>query len=147
MLGAGREDPAAGQQEMKHMEDLVIIGNGMAGVASLENILSHKKKFDITIFGDETHANYNRILLSSVLAGERSADEITINGLDWNKKNGIGLRFGVRVTAVNTRSRTLTGEDGCITRYDKLIFATGSSAFLPPIEGIYRRNVFTFRSL
>ena len=55
------------------MEQLVIIGNGMAGVACLENILSHRKAFDITIYGDETHANYNRILLSSVLAGERTA--------------------------------------------------------------------------
>lgn len=58
----------------------------MAGVSCLENILSHKHKFDITIFGDETHANYNRILLSSVLSGEREADEITINGIDWYQK-------------------------------------------------------------
>src|SRR5437868_1165214 len=129
------------------MEQLVIIGNGMAGVACLENILTHKKKFDITIFGDETHANYNRILLSSVLAGEREADEITINGLDWYQKNGIGLRLGTRVIDVNTKLRTITGDDGSVTRYDKLIFATGSSAFMPPIEGVYRRNVFTFRNL
>jgi nitrite reductase (NADH) large subunit len=129
------------------MEQLVIIGNGMAGVACLENILSHKKKFDITIFGDETHANYNRILLSSVLAGERSADEITINGIDWYQKNSIGLRLGVKIIAVNTTLRTITGDDGSVTRYDKLIFATGSSAYIPPIDGVYRRNVFTFRSL
>ena len=129
------------------MEELVIIGNGMAGVACVENILSHKKKFDITIFGDETHANYNRILLSSVLAGERSSDEITINGLDWYQKNGIGLRLGVRIIAVNTTLRTLTGDDGSVTRYDKLILATGSSAYIPPIDGIYHRNVFTFRSM
>ena len=129
------------------MEQLVIIGNGMAGVACLENILSHKHRFDITIFGDETHANYNRIMLSSVLAGEREADEITINGMDWYQKNGIGLRLGTRVIDVNTTLRTLTGEDGSVTRYDKLIFATGSSAFIPPMDGIYRRNVFTFRSM
>src|SRR5436309_14421814 len=104
------------------MEQLVIIGNGMAGVACLENILSHKKKFDITIFGDETHANYNRILLSSVLAGERTSEEITINGLDWYQKNGIGLRLGVRIEHVNTTLRTLTGDDGSVSRYDKLIF-------------------------
>jgi hypothetical protein len=117
------------------------------GVACLENILSHNHKFDITIFGDETHVNYNRILLSSVLAGERAADEITINGIDWYQKNGIGLRLGVRIIDVNTQLRTLTGEDGGVTRYDKLIFATGSSAFIPPMDGIYRRNVFTFRSM
>src|SRR5436305_8276272 len=119
----------------------------MAGVACLENILTHKKRFDITIYGDETHANYNRILLSSVLAGERTADEITINGIGWYQKNGIGLRLGVRIIDVNTKLRTLTGDDGSVTRYDKLIFATGSSAWLPPIQGIYRRNVFTFRNL
>jgi nitrite reductase (NADH) large subunit len=129
------------------MEQLVIIGNGMAGVACLENILSHKKKFDITIFGDETHVNYNRIMLSSVLAGERTADEITINGIDWYQKNGIGLRLGVRIIAVNTTLRTITGDDGSVTRYDKLIFATGSSAFIPKIDGVCRRNVFTFRNM
>ncbi len=129
------------------MEQLVVIGNGMAGVACLENILSHKHRFDITIFGDETYANYNRILLSSVLSGEREADEITINGLDWYQKNGIGLRLGVRIADVNTTLRTLTGEDGSVTRYDKLIFATGSTAFIPPMDGVFRRNVFTFRSL
>jgi nitrite reductase (NADH) large subunit len=129
------------------MDQLTIIGNGMAGVACLENILTHKRKFDITIFGDETHANYNRILLSSVLAGEREADEITINGLDWYQKNGIGLRLGTRVVDVNTKLRTITGDDGSVTRFDKLIFATGSSAFIPPMEGVQRRNVFTFRNL
>src|SRR5438477_12041641 len=115
------------------MEQLVIIGNGMAGVACLENILSYKHKFDITIFGDETHANYNRILLSSVLAGEREADEITINGIDWYQKNRIGLRLGVRIIDLNPKLRTLTGEDGSVTRYDQLIFATGYSAYIPPM--------------
>jgi nitrite reductase (NADH) large subunit len=129
------------------MEQLVIIGNGMAGVACLENILTHKHKFDITIFGDETHANYNRIMLSSVLAGEREPEEIVINGIEWYQKNGIGLRLGVRIVDVNTTLRTLTGDDGSVTRYDKLIFATGSSPFIPPMDGVYRRNVFTFRSM
>src|SRR5207248_2273848 len=78
---------------------------------------------------------------------EREADEITINGLDWYQKNGIGLRLGTRVIDVNMKLRTITGDDGSVTRYDKLIFATGSSAFMPPIEGVYRRNVFTFRNL
>lgn len=129
------------------MERLSIIGNGMAGVACLENILSHSRRLNITVFGDETHANYNRILLSSVLAGEREADEITINGLDWYQKNGIGLHLGVRIIDVNTVLRTITGEDGSVTRYDKLIFATGSSPLIPPIAGASKNNVFTFRNL
>ena len=118
------------------MEELVMIGNGMAGVACLEQILKHKTKFDITIFGDETHANYNRILLSSVLAGERQADDITINGLDWYQTNGIGLRLGVRIVDVNSKLRTITGDDGSVVSYDKLIIATGSRPFIPRIEGI-----------
>jgi len=129
------------------MESLVIIGNGMAGVACLENILSHKKKFDITIYGDETHANYNRILLSSVLAGERTADEITINGIEWYQKNGIGLRLGVRIIDVNTTLRTISGDDGSVTRYDKLIFATGSSPFLPPWMGFIGGMCSRFEAL
>ena len=62
---------------------LVVVGNGMAGIACVEQILKHAPQFDITIFGDETHVNYNRILLSSVLAGEKASDEITLNPLDW----------------------------------------------------------------
>src|SRR5436305_6608151 len=112
------------------MEELVIIGNGMAGVACLENILSHRKKFDITVFGDETHANYNRILLSSVLAGERSADDIMINPLAWYQQNHVALRLGVRITDVDSKRRTITGDDGSTTHYDKLLLATGSKAWI-----------------
>ena len=129
------------------MDELVMIGNGMAGVACLEQILKHKKKFDITVFGDETHANYNRILLSSVLAGEREADDITINGLDWYQTNGIGLRLGVRIVNIDSKMRTITGDDGSVVSYDKLIIATGSRAFIPRIDGIDKANVFTFRNL
>ncbi len=129
------------------MKQLVVIGNGMAGVACIEQILNYAPKFEITVFGDETHANYNRILLSSVLAGEKSMDEITLNGLDWYQHNGIGLNLGVRVIDVNPVKRTVTGDDGSVTKYDKLLIATGSSALIPPIPGIDKKNVFTFRSL
>src|SRR5579864_9175497 len=129
------------------MEELVVVGNGMAGVARLEQILKHSPKFNVTVFGEETHANYNRILLSSVLAGERSADDITINSLEWYQQNNIGLRLGVRVTDVDPLHRTVTGDDGSVTSYDKLLIATGSNAFLPPISGLDKENVFTFRNL
>ena len=65
------------------MKKLVVVGNGMAGVATVEHILKHKPDFEITIFGDETHVNYNRIMLSMVLAGEKSSDEIVLNDIDW----------------------------------------------------------------
>jgi len=69
----------------------------MAGVACVEQILKYRPDFEITIFGDETHVNYNRILLSMVLAGEKSADDIVLNGVDWYRENGIRARLGVRI--------------------------------------------------
>ena len=84
----------------------------MAGVACVEQILKHSPQFDITVFGDETHVNYNRILLSSVLAGERSADEITLNPLEWYQHNDIRLRLGVRVVDINSDLKTVIGDDG-----------------------------------
>src|SRR5579864_7759419 len=109
------------------MEKLVVVGNGMAGVACVEQILKHVRKFEITIFGDETHVNYNCILLSSVLAGEKSPDEIVLNGLDWYEQHGIRLRLGVRITGVDSEHKTVTGDDGSVTPFDKLLLATGSS--------------------
>ncbi len=129
------------------MEKLVVVGNGMAGVACVEQILKHAPKFEITIFGDETHVNYNRILLSSVLAGEKSPDEITLNGLDWYERNGIRLRLGVRIVDADVRGKTVAGDDGSVTPFDKLLLATGSSPLMPPIEGIEKKGVFVFRTL
>jgi nitrite reductase (NADH) large subunit len=129
------------------MPRLVVVGNGMAGIGCVEQILKHSPRFDITIFGDETHVNYNRILLSSVLAGERTADEITLNALDWYQRNDIDLRLGVRIVDVDAARKTVTGDDGRVTAYDTLLLATGSTAFMPPIDGLGLANVFTFRTL
>jgi nitrite reductase (NADH) large subunit len=129
------------------MEDLIVVGNGMAGVACLEEILKHSPKFRVTVFGDETHANYNRILLSSVLAGERSADDIMINPLAWYQQNHVALRLGVKIVDVDPKRRTVKGEDDSVTHYDKLLLATGSTAWIPPIDGVDKENVFTFRNL
>jgi nitrite reductase [NAD(P)H] large subunit len=129
------------------MKRLVVVGNGMAGVACVEQILKYSTQFEITIFGDETHVNYNRIMLSSVLAGERAWDEIALNPLEWYARNGIDLRLGVRVVDVDASRKRVTADDGCVTEYDTLLLATGSTAFMPPIEGLSRENVFTFRTL
>ena len=126
---------------------LVVIGNGMAGVACVEQILKHAPKFEITIFGDETHVNYNRILLSSVLAGEKAAEDIVLNGLDWYEKHGIELRLGVRITDVDSERRAVTGDDGRVTPFDKLLIATGSSPLIPPMDGVKKEGVFVFRNL
>ena len=128
-------------------ERLVVMGNGMAGVACVEQILNFKHNFDITIFGDETHVNYNRILLSSVLAGEKDFDDIILNDIDWYRNNAIRARLGVRVTGIDTSAKTVTGADGSLTPYDKLILATGSSPLIPPIEGADKGGVFVFRTL
>jgi nitrite reductase (NADH) large subunit len=129
------------------MRQLVVVGNGMAGVACVEQTLRHAPQFDITIFGDETHVNYNRILLSSVLAGERTSDEISLNTLEWYRHNAVDLRLGVRIVDVDAKRKTVTGDDGSVTPYDTLLFATGSTAFMPPIEGLGLDGVFTFRTL
>ena len=129
------------------MNRLVVVGNGMAGVACVEQILNHAPRFDVTIFGDETHVNYNRILLSSVLAGEKTSDDIALNPIDWYERNNIQLRVGTRVTDVDPVARTVTSQDGAVTPFDTLLLATGSSAWMPPIEGLDKDGVFAFRTL
>ena len=129
------------------MKRLVVVGNGMAGVGCVEQILKHEPCFDITIFGDETHVNYNRILLSSVLAGERSEDEILLNPREWYQRNNIRLHVGARVTDVDPQAKTVTSDDGQVTPYDTLLLATGSNPFMPRIAGLDRDNVFVFRTL
>ncbi len=124
------------------VQKLVVVGNGMAGVACVEQILRHSPKFQITIFGDETHVNYNRILLSSVLAGEKSIDDIVLNGLDWYERNGIDLRLGVRILDVDPVAKTVTGDDGSVTAFDKLLLATGSNPLIPSIEEVRKDGVF-----
>ena len=128
-------------------EKLVLIGNGMAVIGCLEQILRHDHNFDITVFGDETHGNYNRIMLSSVLAGEKKADEIVLNDLDWYRQNNIDLRLGVRIIDVDPVEKTVTGDDGSVTRFDKLLLATGSQPLIPSIEDVKKDGVFVFRNL
>src|SRR3954469_17384780 len=129
------------------MKKLVVVGNGMAGMACVEQILKHGPGFQITVFGDETHVNYNRVMLSSVLAGEKSADEIVINTREWYTRNEIDLRVGVRIVDVDPVEKTVTGIDGSVTPYDTLLLATGSSAWMPPIGGLHKDGVFVFRTL
>lgn len=128
-------------------EKLVVVGNGMAGVACLEQILKHAPKFEITVFGDETHVNYNRILLSAVLAGEKAADEIALNSLEWYQHNHIQLRLAVRISDIDVTGKTVTGDDGSVTPFDKLLLATGSNPLIPPIEGVNKEGAFVFRNL
>ena len=129
------------------MKKLVVVGNGMAGMACLEQILKYAPQFEITVFGDETHVNYNRIMLSSVLAGEKDADDIVLHPHEWYRNNNIDLRLGVRIVDVNPDLKVVMGDDGSVTSYDVLLLATGSSAWMPPITGLDRDGVFVFRTL
>ncbi len=134
---------------------LIVIGNGMAGVRALEEILQRdgSAQFDVTVFGDEPYGNYNRIQLSNVLAGIENTDEIFLNPIEWYAENGVELRVGVRVVRVDRFARVVHADDGTSMRYDRLIIATGSRAFFPPMEGMWADNktltegVFGFRSL
>lgn len=129
------------------MKQLVVVGNGMAGVACVEQILRHRHDFEITIFGDEGHVNYNRILLSSVLAGEKSAGDIVLNDADWYRRHGIRARLGVEVVEIDRGARVVTDRKGGTTSYDTLILATGSRAVVPPVSGVEKKNVHVFRTL
>src|SRR5690242_4526181 len=94
------------------MKQLVVVGNGMAGIAVVEQMLKFGHDYEITVFGDETHVNYNRILLSCVLAGEKDSEEIVLNDIEWYRKHGIDLRLGIRVAEIDRMNRIVTGNDG-----------------------------------
>ena len=134
---------------------LVIIGNGMAGARTVEEILERGggEQFTITMFGEEPYGNYNRIMLSNVLAGVEDESGIFLNDLSWYADNGITLHTGCRVTRIDRFAKRVYADDGTETGYDKLIIATGSRAFVPPIPGIHRpgrgyhQGVFAFRTL
>ena len=134
---------------------LVVVGNGMAGIRAIEEVLARGggDHFEITVFGDEPYGNYNRILLSNVLAGVDDPTEIYLNALDWYSDNGIDLRAGVRVVRIDTFAHLVHADDGTSLHYDKLILATGSRSFFPPMAGLWADNktladgVFGFRTL
>ena len=131
---------------------LVMIGNGMAGVRTLEELLKIAPElYEITVFGAEPHPNYNRILLSPVLAGEQTLGEIVLNDWAWYTDHGITLHAGWTVTSVdrtrrvvharNTLGETLSAE------YDRLVMATGSNPFILPIPGKDLQGVLAYRDI
>ncbi|GLT20860.1 nitrite reductase large subunit [Zoogloea oryzae] len=131
---------------------LVMVGNGMAGVRTLEELRKlAPEMYDITVFGAEPHPNYNRILLSPVLAGEMTIQDIILNDLQWYADNGITLHLGARVTEIDRRNRsvTATGKDGMpiTVDYDRLLLATGSTPFMPPIPGNDLPGVISYRDI
>ena len=130
-----------------NLKHLVVIGNGMAGMACVDEILKREPDFKITVLSEEPYYNYNRILLSAVLSGEKKEEEIYINTREWYEKNNITLKLGVKAIDVDAKGKTVTGADGSVFSYDLLLLATGSHPFIPPIEGVEKEGVYTFRNL
>jgi len=129
-------------------ERLVLIGNGMAGIRTLEELLKlDTEQYDITVFGAEPHPNYNRIMLSPVLAGEKTIDDIILNERDWYSENGITLKTGDAVSDIDRVSRKLTTESGEEFVYDRLLLATGSNPFIIPVPGHDKEGVIGFRDI
>ncbi len=127
---------------------LVVIGNGMAGCRVVEEVLKREAgRYDVVIFGAEPRVNYNRIMLSPVLAGEKSFDEIVINNQGWYDTNGFVLHSGRKVTAIDLAGKTVTAEGGLVVPYDKLVLATGSDPIRLPLPGAALDGVVTFRDL
>ncbi len=127
---------------------LVMIGNGMAGVRTLEELLKLAPDlYDITVFGAEPHPNYNRILLSPVLAGEQTVDDIVLNPLDWYADHGITLHLGKKVVKIDRSAREVEAEDGTRAGYDRLLLATGSNPFILPVPGADLPGVISFRDI
>lgn len=134
----------AGMQKLK----LVMIGNGMAGVRTLEELLKLAPDlYDITVFGAEPHPNYNRILLSPVLAGEQTFEEIVLNDLNWYADNGIKLLLGRKVVKIDRKKRLVIADDGSEAEYDRLLIATGSTPFILPIPGKDLQGVIGYRDI
>lgn len=127
---------------------LVVVGNGMAGMRTVEELLKLAPDlYDITVFGAEPHPNYNRILLSPVLAGEQTLDDIVIHPYEWYEGHGIRLLAGRAVTRIDRARRVVVADDGSEVHYERLLLATGSNPVILPIPGARLPGVITYRDI
>ena len=131
-------------QKMK----LVVVGNGMAGMRTVEELLKIAPDiYDITVFGDEPYPNYNRIMLSPVLANEQTIDDIILNTREWYAEHNIMLYTSARINKIDRKNRVVYAEDGTSAEYDRLLIATGSKPFMPPIPGKELDGVLGYRDI
>lgn len=129
-------------------ERLVIVGNGPAAMRTVEELLARAPdRYDIAVFGGEPRQAYNRILLSAVLAGEKSADDIVTHDHAWHEERGIALLAGDPVVAVDRAARTVTSASGLTMGYDRLLLATGSKPIALPVPGLTLPGVTAFRDM
>jgi nitrite reductase (NADH) large subunit len=133
---------------MNRTMKLVVVGNGMAGIRTLEELLKlDPDLYDITVFGAEPYPNYNRILLSPVLTGEQTIKDIILNDISWYTDNGITLKMNCRVTNINRARKEVVADDGSVVKYDRLLIATGSNPFILPVPGNDLEGVLAFRDI
>jgi len=129
-------------------EKLVIIGAGMASGRVIEHLRdADPEAYDITLFNAEPRGNYNRIMLSPVLSGDKTYQEIVIHDADWYDENGVTCRFGEKIASVDTAAKTVTADNGDVLAYDKLLFGTGSNPFIIPLPGHDLEGVIAYRDL
>jgi nitrite reductase (NADH) large subunit len=129
-------------------QSLVVIGNGMAGMRTVEEVLKlAPDMYDITVFGAEPHGNYNRIMLSPVLAGEKKIEDIITHTREWYAENGITLHAGDPVVEIDRRRRLVRSQSGREVWYDRLLLATGSIPFMIPVPGHKLKGVIGFRDI
>ena len=125
-----------------------MIGNGMAGIRTLEELLKLAPElYDITVFGNEPYPNYNRIQLSTVLQGDTTVQDIIMNDWQWYKENGIELFTGEEIIKIDTEKKRVLSDNGRVTDYDECIVATGSRSFIIPFKGHDKEGVTGFRNI
>ncbi|OIQ81194.1 nitrite reductase [mine drainage metagenome] len=127
---------------------LVVVGNGMAGIRTVEELLKLAPDlYDITVFGDEPRVNYNRIMLSPMLSGEKTFTDIVLNDAEWYAANGISLRSGIRVSAIDRAAGKVITEAAEAVPYDRLLLATGARPIILPVPGAQLPQVVSFRDV
>ena len=135
-------------EEASMKQKLVLIGNGMAGLRTIEELLKiNPDLYDITVFGAEPHPNYNRIMLSPVLAGEKNFDDIVLNSGEWYEENAIELVTGDPVVNIDRVKGQVVSQKGIVREYDRLLLATGSTPFIIPVPGADKEGVIGFRDI
>jgi len=132
---------------MKKMK-LVMVGNGMAGVRTLEELIKLEPDlYDMTVFGAEPYPNYNRIMLSPVLAGEQGIQDIILNSVEWYTENKITLHLNKKIVKIDRKKKVVIAEDGTEAEYDRLLLATGSNPFILPVPGKDLQGVICYRDI
>lgn len=128
--------------------NLVLVGNGIAGIRTIEELLKlAPNKYNITVFGEEPYGNYNRTMLSPVLANEKALDDLILNDDGWYKENNVRFEKGRKVIEIHRTRKEVTAEDGTTAPYDKLLLATGSTPYMLPLPGADKYGVLGFRDV